>query len=149
MLANDTDDAVYDLESGRTDATLLRADVLAHMEERGIINASSFKVLGSVSVRGSARLLNVSILLQHVTCVLTPFAGSTARVSISGQHKPHTWKRLHSSSKGANHNKKSRSTSLVPVPTFLYLQLTCLRDIFLVFLLLNVHLLHRELCECV
>jgi len=32
MLANDTDDAVYDLESGRTDATLLRADALAHME---------------------------------------------------------------------------------------------------------------------
>jgi len=56
MLANDTDDAVYDLESGRTDAALLRADVLAHMEERGIINASSFKSLGSVSVNGSAKL---------------------------------------------------------------------------------------------
>ena len=60
MLANDTDDAVYDLESGRTDAALLRADVLAHMEERGIFNASSFKSLGSVSVHGSASLINVS-----------------------------------------------------------------------------------------
>ncbi len=90
MLANDTDDAVYDLESGRTDATLLRADALAHMEERGIINASSFKSLGSVSANGSARLTNVSILLQHVTRVFTPFAGSTAWVSISSQHQPHT-----------------------------------------------------------
>jgi len=56
MLADNTDDTVYDLESGRTDAALLRADVLAHMEERGIINASSFKSLGSVSVNGSAKL---------------------------------------------------------------------------------------------
>jgi len=32
MLADNTDDTVYDLESGRTDATLLRADALAHME---------------------------------------------------------------------------------------------------------------------
>ena len=90
MLANDTDDAVYDLESGRTDAGLLRADVLPHMKQRGIINASSFTSLGSVSVHGSAGLINVSILLQHATCVFTPFAGSTARVSISGQHKPNT-----------------------------------------------------------
>jgi len=78
MLANNTDDAVYDLESSRTDAALLRADVLAHMEKRGIINASFFKPLGSVSVNGSARLINVSVLLQHVTCVFTPSAGSTA-----------------------------------------------------------------------
>ncbi|KAL0036293.1 hypothetical protein WJX77_001120 [Trebouxia sp. C0004] len=47
MLANNTDDAVSDLKSGRTDAALLRADVLAHMEERGIINASFFKSLSS------------------------------------------------------------------------------------------------------
>ena len=78
MLANNTDDAVYDLESGRTDAALLRADVLAHMDARGIINASSFKSLGSVSVHSSARLINVCILMQHVSCVFTPFAGSTA-----------------------------------------------------------------------
>ncbi len=78
MFANDTDDAVYDLESGMTDAALLRADVLPHMAERGIINTSSFKSLGAVSANGSARLLHVSILLQHATCVFTPFAGSTA-----------------------------------------------------------------------
>ncbi|DBA87008.1 TPA: hypothetical protein ACH3X2_000387 [Trebouxia sp. C0005] len=64
MLADNTDNAVYDLESGRTDAALLRADVLVHMEERGMINASSFKSLGSVSVIGSAGLTNVNLLLQ-------------------------------------------------------------------------------------
>ncbi|KAL0018476.1 hypothetical protein WJX77_006507 [Trebouxia sp. C0004] len=37
MLADNTDDTVRDLESGRTDAALLRADGLAHVEETGII----------------------------------------------------------------------------------------------------------------
>jgi len=54
MLANKADDTVYDLESGRTDAAVLRADVLPHMEERGVINASYFKSLSAVIVNSSA-----------------------------------------------------------------------------------------------
>lgn len=48
MFADNTDDTIYDLQSGRTDAALVRADVIAHTDERGVINASSFKFLSAV-----------------------------------------------------------------------------------------------------
>ena len=48
MLADNTDDTVHDLQSGRTDAALLRSDVIAHMQDRGVINASSFKFVNGV-----------------------------------------------------------------------------------------------------
>jgi len=50
ILSDNTDDTVYDLESGQTDAALLRSDVLPHMQERGVINSSSFKFLDAVCI---------------------------------------------------------------------------------------------------
>lgn len=50
MFADNTDDTIHDLQSGRTDAALVRADVIAHTDERGVINASEFKFLSAVGV---------------------------------------------------------------------------------------------------
>ena len=51
MLADTTDNMIYDLQSGRADAILLRSDVIAHAQERGLITSSSFKAIGAVSLK--------------------------------------------------------------------------------------------------
>ena len=49
VLADTTDNMIYDLQSGRTDAVLLRSDVFVHAQERGLITSSSFKAIQAVS----------------------------------------------------------------------------------------------------
>ena len=48
-MANSTDAMLHSLKAGRIDAAILRSDAIAHAEERGLLNASSFKFVDAVS----------------------------------------------------------------------------------------------------
>ena len=48
-LANSTDDVLHSLEDGRIDAAVLRADVIAHAQRRGLLNTTAFKYVDAVS----------------------------------------------------------------------------------------------------
>lgn len=48
-LADSTDAVLHNLGSGRVDAAILRADVIVHLEQRGLLNTTFFKYVDAVS----------------------------------------------------------------------------------------------------
>ena len=52
-LANSTDDVLHNLASGRIDAAILRSDVIAHAQLRGLLNAATYKHVDAVSQANS------------------------------------------------------------------------------------------------
>lgn len=48
-LAESTGAVLHSLENGRIDAAILRADVIAYAQRRGILNATVFKYVDAVS----------------------------------------------------------------------------------------------------
>lgn len=48
-MADSTDTILHSLEDGRIDAAILRSDVIAHAQRRGLLNATAFKYVDAVS----------------------------------------------------------------------------------------------------
>ncbi|KAL3130103.1 hypothetical protein ABBQ38_008419 [Trebouxia sp. C0009 RCD-2024] len=71
-LADSTDSILHSLQSGRVDAAILRSDVIAHSEKRGLLNTTSFKFVDAVITPGypypvSTTLLPADIFIAAAT----------------------------------------------------------------------------------
>ncbi|KAL3157894.1 hypothetical protein ABBQ32_012304 [Trebouxia sp. C0010 RCD-2024] len=65
-LADSTDAILQSLQSGRVDAAILRSDVIAHSEERGLLNATSFKFVDAVMTPGYPYPVSTTLLPADV-----------------------------------------------------------------------------------
>lgn len=91
-MADSTDSILRNLGSGRVDAAILRADVVAHAEQRGLLNSTFFKYVDAVSSLQQALSQTLFVWLSASVAVLCQcqrlHSKSMVCVSAAQEYKP-------------------------------------------------------------